>query len=203
MASEVSIYNIALGRVGCSQFVAETTEHSNEARVCRTFYRQTRDKVLQAFPWPFATRRAALQDLGTPPLGWDYRYRDPADCLFARRIVDPEGRLTVRSAERIPYSIAGDEDAGALDIFCNMKEATLEYTACIVTPQLFSPAFTDALAWALAAEIASPLSADPKFGQAAGQQYLIALANAEVRALQEQQEEPLEWQPCDTLDSRY
>lgn len=202
MASEVQIYNLALGHVGVSQFVAATTEGSNEARVCRNFYQATRDKILASAPWPFATRRVALQDLGNPPLGWAYRYRYPNDCIQARRIVDPYGVHVSRASRRIPYSIMEAEADGSLVIACNEPGAVLEYTARIENPLLFTPGFTDCFGWALAAEIASPLSADPKFAQAASQQYQIALANALTAALNEQQEDPLEYQPCDLLDVR-
>ena len=203
MASEVQIYNLALVRVGCSQLVAETTEHSNEARVCRNLYRQTRDRILETFPWPFATRREALQDLGDPPLGWKFRYRYPGDCLFARKILDKHGRHTIRSIDRIPYSIMEDEAAGGLVIVSNHPEATLEFTACITNPQLYSAAFVDCVGWALAAEIATPLSADPKYGQVASQMLGQSLGNAAARALNEEQAEPLDLQPCDLLDVRY
>lgn len=200
MTSEIQIYNLALGHIGCSQFVASTNEQSNESRVCRTFYDQTKRSVLAAIPWPFATRRAALQDLGNPPLGWMYRYRYPVDCVRARQIVGAGD--FVSAAARIPYSIMEDEAGGGLVIVCNEPQAVLEYTAAISNPQLFTPGFVDALGWALAAEIATPLSADPKLGQAAGQQYQVALSVAAAAAFGEQQELPLELQPCSLLDAR-
>jgi hypothetical protein len=177
------ICNMALGRIGISQFIANLeTEQSNEARVCRVFFEATRDRVLQAMPWGFARRSAELQDIGTPPAGWLYRYRYPNDCLFARKVI--ETGATEDSTGQA-FAIAEDETSGGLALCSNTYPASLIYTARIITTTLFPQMFCDALAWALAAEIAAPLSATPRMAESASQAYTTTLMQAAARDMNE------------------
>jgi hypothetical protein len=188
MAETVQICNLALVNVGVSKVIASLEERSKEADVLRAVYDITRDETLEAAPWPFATRRVVLQSLGDPPAEWAYRYRYPTDCLTARRILDGARRVFAAD-QRIPFAIGEDEANAARVIFCDQFQATLEYTARIVNPKIFSPTFAVAVGWGLAVKIAPALSADPKFGVAAGQQYQGAINRAFARALAEGQEE--------------
>jgi hypothetical protein len=181
----VEICNMAIGRLGISQFIASLeTEQSNEARVCRVFFDNTRDRVLQEMPWNFATRFATLQDIGTPPDGWTYRYRYPNDCLQARKVARD---ITVQG---VPFSVIEDETGGGLAICTNQGNAVLVYTARITNTNLYSMLFVDVLAWALAAEIAAPLSAVPKMATAAGEAYMGSMLRAAARNMNEGQEAP-------------
>lgn len=183
--SEVSICNQALGKIGISQFIANLdTEQSNEARVCRIYYEAARDRVLQAIPWGFAKRTAELQDIGTPPAGWLYRYRYPNDCLFARKVI--ETGATEDSTGQ-PFSISEDETNSGLALCSNTYPASLIYTARITNTTLFSQMFTDALSWSLAMDISAPLSAQPDMAKAASQAYMAALNQAAARHLNEDQ----------------
>ena len=186
--SVVQICNLALINVGVSQLIASLEEKSKEAQVLNAVYDLTRDETLEAAPWPFATRRVALQLVGTPPTEWAYRYRYPNDCVTARRILDGSTRAFA-SEQRIPFAIAEDEINDAKVILCDQEAATLEYTARIVAPGLFSPTFAIALAWGLAVKIAPALASDPRFGVSAGQQYQGAIDRAFARSLAEGQED--------------
>ena len=185
--SVVQICNLALINVGVSQLIASIDESSKEAQVLSAVYDLTLDETLEAAPWPFATRRATLQDVGSPPGEWAYRYRYPNDCLTARRILD--GSTRVFSADtRIPFAIEEDEAADGKVILCDQASAMLEYTARIVKPGLFTPTFAIALSWGLAVKIAPALSSDPRFGVSAGQQYQGAILRALARSFAEGQE---------------
>jgi len=185
----VSICNQALGKIGISQFIANLeTEQSNEARVCRVYYEAARDRVLQAMPWNFAKRTVELQDIGTPPAGWLFRYRYPNDCLFARKVL--ETGATEDSTGQ-PFTIAEDEANGGLALCANTYPASLIYTARITNTLLFSQMFIDALSWALAIDLAAPLSAQPNMAQSASQAYVATLAQAAARHLNEDQPQDL------------
>lgn len=55
--SEEQICNMALAHVGHTQFIDDLeTEQSTEAEVCNLYYEQARDFVIEAFPWPEATK---------------------------------------------------------------------------------------------------------------------------------------------------
>lgn len=181
----VDICNMALGRLGISTFIANLeTERSNEANVCRVFYETARDRVLEDFPWGFAKRIADLQDIGTPPAGWLYRYRYPNDCLFAREILTSAGRPSTP----ITFEKIEDEANGGLAICTDEEEAQLAYTARITNTMLFSTLFIDALAWSLASDIAGPLSATPKMAESAANAYASTLLKAGARDMNEGQE---------------
>jgi hypothetical protein len=186
MTSDVQICNIALGRVGCQQFINSLDDPTTEAAICKKIYGFTLERVLQDFPWQFATRYVDLQDVGSPVSPWGYRYRYPNDCLQARRIVPPGCGYT-----QVPFCVIADSESNGKAILCDQEAAVLEYTAHITLTGLFSPAFSNALAWAIAAEIATPLSADPKYAQVANQTYVHTLAEAGALSFGESQQAPL------------
>ena len=196
MTSDVQICNIALSRIGCQQFLNSLDDPSAEANVCRMVYPFTLERVLQDFPWPFATRYAALQDIGSPVPPWGYRYRYPLDCIQARRVLSQSsvssssplqefagGTAALQATypawlESNPFVVIADDANNARAILCDLAAPMLEYTARITSVGMFPPAFSNALAWAIAAEIATPLSADVKYAQVANQTYGHALAEA-------------------------
>jgi hypothetical protein len=186
--SEVSICNVALGRLAISNEIASLTEQSNEAVQCRRFYETTRDRVLTEAPWNFASRRSSLANVGTPPDGWGYRYRYPNDCLQARKIINPASRSPAAD-QRIPFAVMEDQDNAGKVIVTDEANAVLEYTLRVTDTTLFSPGFDSALAWALAAEIGGPLKADVKWIQLAEQRYAMALMQAWANSANEGQED--------------
>lgn len=183
--SPVNICNMALGKIGISMFIAELIERSNEARTCRVFYDAARDRTLEEAPWKFATRVADLQVVEGAKAGWLYRYRYPNDCLVARSLaiegVGPD-------ADSLPFQVIEDEANGGKVILSNYEAASLTYTARVTNTKMFSALFDDALSWALAADIASPLSAAPGMAQSARQAYALALNVASGRNLNEGKE---------------
>jgi len=194
MASETEICNMALSHLGVSKEIANLeTERSAEASACRRFYDMTRDEVLRGFPWPFATKFAALglvsdsddDDHGNDE--WDYAYRYPTDCLKMRRI--KSGTRNDSRSSRVPYIIAKD-DEGKL-IYTDQEDAEAEYTVLVDDPGLYPPDFVMALSLRLAAYIAPRLTAgDPfKMGDRSLKLYVLSQATAEANAVNEQQDE--------------
>lgn len=187
MATDVSICNMALARIGVSTFISSLNEASNEARVCALFYEEARDRVLRNFPWSFAKKRVTLADAGTAPAEWGFKYGYPSDCLKARYIV-PVGLRNPRNDQRVPFEVANE--SGQRVIYTNQDAAELVYTYRVTDPTLFDALFSSALAYLLGSEIAMPLSVKADVAQAALKAYNSEVQVAAAHSLDEQQEGP-------------
>lgn len=182
MANDADICNMALLRSGKTSTIASLDEKSTEASVCRAFYATTRDAVLRALPWPFATRRAFLAPSDEPaPTNWGFAYALPSDCLLIRSVVVPGMRLS-RVDQRIPYESAGTR------IYTDQSQVELLYTARIDDSTLFDSQFISALAWALAVEFALCLAIKPDLANLARQAYRLAVSEAWASAASESSE---------------
>lgn len=191
MASSTEICNLALSHIGIAKPIANLdTEQSQEASTCRVFYTTVRDVVLRDYRWPFATKIASLNLVGTDPNSeWAYSYRYPTDCIMFRRVLS--GQRNDTPDTRIEYRI-GKDDAGKL-IFCDIEEAECEYTVKVTDTQFFTPDFILALSYRLAYYIAPRLTAgDPfKLGDAALKMYQIEVGRAISSAFNEEQPGPI------------
>lgn len=185
MPSVVQICNIALTRIGQSQLIDSLSEQSLAAQLCTLHYEACRDELLRDFPWPFATKRVTLADIGSPPDGWSYRYRYPQDCLLARHVTLPGVRQPT-SAQRVPFAVVNAE--GGRAILCDQSPAELVYVARVDDTTYFDPLFVSALAWRLAAELATGLQANANNYAAAFQQYRITVDQARAVAFEESEE---------------
>lgn len=168
MASVVSICNLALSNVGKDN-INDLTEKSAEARACNQFYAQTRDTLLQSYPWKAARKTLSLGEITNDKPGvWKHAYMQPSDCLQVRGIrplyaddtsagaldftqMDDGGREALH-----PYELEGET------LYCNLSPCLLRYTARLTDPTRFSPLFIEALSWHLAVRLAMPLTRDPK-----------------------------------------
>lgn len=171
MSSDVFICNLALGNIG-KPTINALTEKSAEARECSRFFEHTRDLLLQAYPWRWAGKTAALAEITNDKPGeWGYAYRKPTDCLKVRYVrpqYDATTELTlldqspeaVRQREaqwiKIPYELEGTS------LYCGLSPALLRYTYRITDPTKFPPMFIEAFGWHLAVRLAMPLTKDPK-----------------------------------------
>jgi len=187
--SDVQICNMALSRIGVSQPISSMSEASNEARMCSLWYAHCRDTVLQAFPWKFARKVSALQDIGTPTVGWSYRFRYPNDCLKALKVSpDASDRIATSTGSilsKIVFDVVSDESSAGKAIVSDQDGLYLHYTAAITDPTLFDPLFTSALAWLLASEIAGPLATKPEYANAARDGYTVTVNEAFATSLNE------------------
>lgn len=192
---KTTICNLALSHLASSAEVTDIdTDRTKEAKACRRFYDVARDRVLRAFPWPFATRivsPALVIDYtaldGT--FEWDYAYRYPADALALRKLQNDFRQRNDVRATRVPYRIAGDS-TGRL-ILTDSTDAVLEYTAKVENPELFDSDFVMTLSFYLASLIAPRVTAGDQFrlGQVAYQHALLELDSARAAALREEQDD--------------
>jgi len=126
-----------------------------------------------------------------PP--WLFEYAYPSDCVHVR-MVRPQpiqgytGPVPIFSTDvfappsqgaqdvAIPFMCTVDEDSSGNDInviLTNQYKALVVYTKRVTNPDIFSPAFTQALVVAMAAKLAQQLTGDKalaqqKFGEANG-----------------------------------
>lgn len=183
----VTLYNMALGKVGTRTTVSATTEGSTEANQCNVHYAPTRDKVLRSAPWNFCRKQALLTQLkssidvnSTCPSPWGFEYAWPSDCLRARFILPqiPASAqlggipLTSAGASATPLFTMGppvkfivgvDSDTSGNTvrvILTNQYQAQLVYTFAATDSNLFDAEFIEALTTALAANIALNLTGD-------------------------------------------
>lgn len=155
MSSDVEICNLALSHIGTGKTIASLDERSSEALTCKRFYETARKAMLRDFPWPLATKFMALGlvtesgDSAHPSDEWEFSYRLPSDCLYARRI--PSGQRIDTPATRVPYKRSYDVGGGL--ILTDKQDAILEYTYNATDPSKFSEDMILAFSYRLAVYI--------------------------------------------------
>ena len=154
MASEIDICNLALSRVGAPSRISALTDPSKEARLCRMMLPFARGATLEVHDWSFARKRLALAVIDADFEGWDFAYQRPGDCVAPRYIFNPASDLV---ADRIPFETAADSTLARNVILTDAEDAVLIYTALVTDPNMYTPMFSDALAWRLASDLAFQL----------------------------------------------
>jgi len=192
VASSTQVTNLALSHIGVTQFLTDiVNDPSVEAQLARLHYADEVDAVLRDFPWPFATAYQAMAlvagTVDTPVNGdWQYAYREPADCVYMRRIVNPD--IPDRTFDPKPPPFRRGKDATAGLVFTNQPDATLEYT---FRPDCAAGAgdalFRDALSWRLAAAFAPAIARNKLTAKDCLVVYESKLLTAKARAAAEQQ----------------
>lgn len=157
MASEVDIVNLAIARLGSASRVSsiDPPDGSSLAANAATFYPMVRDSLLEMKDWPFAVTRSRLNELAdaTIPPPYTHAYAMPSAAIVP---------LSVRHADasddsppnRLSWEMLSD---GTRVVFTDTEEAVMRYKVGATDPSKFTPLFVDALAWALAIQLAGPL----------------------------------------------
>lgn len=115
MFTRIDIYNMALDRLGSSEPVKSDGDTSLEKRLCEREYPGALEKVLAAYPWSCARKRATLARLADdPPFGWSHAYRLPADFLSLVRIDNND-------CPRRKYEIEGPA------LLCDLERCNIVY----------------------------------------------------------------------------
>lgn len=161
--SSIALCARALLKIG-AETIQSFDDGTLEAEVARNLYPSTRDALLSAHPWSFATAQATLPRLAATPLA-DYRYafQLPADFLRALSAgTGARGRgLAYRIHER---RLLADADRVVLSYVFRPDESG------------FPPFFDQALIARLAAEFCLPVTETTTRTEA-----LAAAAEAEFR----------------------
>lgn len=186
MATDVSICNLALARVGVREFIDSLDGAEAEAQACKVLYAHCRDTLLASFPWPFAQRRASLALVaGAERTNWTYAYALPADYLGGQAITG--ATRTPSSDARVSFTVEGDATSGRL-LLADQEDIEFVYTAAVTDPALFSPLFADALAWLLARELSVTIPNKADYRAQADTMFERQLSRAAAVALGESHE---------------
>lgn len=141
----IGLCSRALVKIGATAITA-FDEGTAEAEVAGALYEPTRDALLSANAWSFATLQATLARLAAPPVAdYGYAFQLPADFLRALGAgVSGRGR-------GLGYRIAGRA------LHCDSDMVTLTYVGRPAEED-FPPFFDQALIARLAAEFCIPLT---------------------------------------------
>lgn len=170
------VCNLALGLVGQRQFIDDLTDASTEAEVCKQYFAQTRNELLQAWHWRFATKRVVLAETTEVRTGWGYCYAAPSDMLKPQRIWDGDRRPG--AGEAVPFGWELNDAGSGFLILTDMAEAELIYTVEQAIIGLWSPSFTKAVAAQLAVYLAGALAVKPQLWPALERGAVLALQRA-------------------------
>lgn len=217
MSTELEIANLALAHLAVGRPIGAMAEDTQAARTMTQFYAQARSEAFRAFNWPFARKFASLtlvagSDTTRASVDFQYSYRYPADCLYARilRTTPRRGPLLASTnvfgvpfvpserGARVPFIVGQDATGGLIFTDAAVVAATtdfpaypeLEYTV-LVDEATWPPEFVAAVSFLLAWYAAPLLTAgDPhKLGDRAAQQYGAALDRAQGVAWNEQEQD--------------
>lgn len=156
--SQIDLYNLALSACGSRDSVAAVTENTAGARYCQRWYEPVRQQAFRAAHWNSLTAYARLGLLATrgdstdwtttdPSPGWLYAYSVPNDMVMARYLTEFQ-RFVVE-----PFP---SQNVQAINT--DVEDAILCYTKDETDPGLWDNGLYIAVAMALAAHIARPLT---------------------------------------------
>lgn len=150
MATEIDICNQALALLGERADVTsiKPVEGGRFAERCARDYPIARNLVLEAYPWSFATRRAALAVLQSEYCGWDYAYARPGDALSIVAIVEADDRYFDAPRE---FVCETDPSTGNQIILTDLEDAYARYTVRVTNTTLYSEFVCQAITYKLAA----------------------------------------------------
>lgn len=145
MASIVDVCNVALGSVG-APLINSIDDANTGARLCKANFAIVRDAVLEERPWSFAVlRKTYAREVAVPAFGYLYQY--------------PYGSEVLRVVEAFE-SEPGDLDYAVENrrVLCDVESGIYARVLTRVEDlSLWSPSFTSAVAYRLAALLAVPL----------------------------------------------
>ncbi len=144
-STAIALCSRALIKIG-AQGISSFHEGTAESDVALYLYTSTRDAMLSAHPWRFATAQTTLAMLDEEPLA-DYQYAFSLPTDFLRAISCGSGRRSLG----VDYRIHENK------LHANQRQITLTY---IFRPEEinFPPFFDQALIARLAAEFCLPLT---------------------------------------------
>ena len=143
MASETSICNSALTRIGAAR-ITSLTDDSKQARACTASYALMRDEVLRSHPWNSAISRASVASLAdAPAFGYDNQFQLPGDCLRILEVYD----------SRLPWVVEGRR------LLCDeTSPVSIRYVRREEDPNQWDPLLQSAVASRLALELVEELT---------------------------------------------
>lgn len=164
MASIVDICNSALNQIGASNIIS-LTEDSKAARICNQRFTFIRDSVFRAHPWNCLTTRATIApDTATPAFEFSKQFTLPTNpfCLRVLQLSDTD----------ILYKIEGRK------LLCDESSIEMIYIGRVEDGNQYDLLLIEALAAAMAADLAYPLVGSSSLGANMYQLYQAKLTEA-------------------------
>lgn len=143
--SDVALASRALIRIGAAP-ITSFSDGTAESEIAGALFGTTRDALLSAYRWSFATAQLALTQLETDPIAdYAYAYQLPSDFLRAISVG------TGSKGRGVAYRIAQDQ------LHTTVQGAVLTY---VYRPEeeIFPPFFDQALIARLSAEFTIPVT---------------------------------------------
>ena len=138
----VNICNSAMIKLGAEP-INDLNDDTKEARLCRLQFDRIRDTVLRSAPWSFAMKRVVLNPTtDTLAFGDGNIFLLPDDCVKFVRMYEEYGS----------YTIEGE------NLICAQEVVQGWYVSNNVTPDKYDPSFSEALAYAIAADLCYTLT---------------------------------------------
>lgn len=165
MASETEICNLALRRLGQEAGLNSLGDDSTYYETAKASMPIVRDSLLERHAWNFATQTVKPAVLRDKPVGWKAAYALPHDCLRVLTVL-PEDQYDAGLANSITAPLPDEvfEQPWTVEmmgrnrvVLTNVHKPVLKYIRRVTEPGLFTPLFTDVLAWHLAASLAGPV----------------------------------------------
>jgi hypothetical protein len=197
--NSTDIANLALGRLGVGQAIANLNEQSTPAKLCRRFYDYCRQEVLRSHPWGFASSWITLAQVADQTFpGWSYVYAYPANALMVWSVADESG---VRSSwtsdlycsdvltgmrRRYPFKVALKDDLASRVLLSDTSSAYAFLTYDVTNTGTFPVDFAGVLASRLAMEVGGPLQAKVDLIQNARGEFLYWKSHATSMDMTEQ-----------------
>lgn len=176
MASEVTICNQALVKVGAARITA-LTDDTKQARALNAIYAVKRDAELSANPWTFAIKRAQIPASSTAPaFGWSYAYPLPSDYLALVEV--GEDFTYYDSDSGALFSIETDSNGSLAILTDQTTPLNVRYVYRVTNTGLFTSLFVEALACRLAAEVCEELTQSASKKEALWAEYKRSLREA-------------------------
>jgi hypothetical protein len=180
----VDLCNLALDEIN-ENTIEALDEESKAARRCNRIYPVMRDELLASHPWSFAERTVSLSLLsGVTPTGWDYAYGYPSDCIKPRKIYNENSTTTL-----LDFRQQAASDLNSRQIWTDVEDAVLVYTARITVLNLFDPMLIDAFKFKLASSLASSIKEDRQLSQDNLNKYLAFFEDAKAIDAKSQQDD--------------
>lgn len=182
MASNVSIVNFALDRLGASP-ITDFGDGTPEANLATRHFAEIRDQLLREHVWNFALRRKSLAASAVAPL-WGYarQFTIPAD--FLRLVEVQDGDV---------YDVKVESHATDGRVFVTDLPAPLmiAYIAQIEDANAMDPSFRRALSLRVALEWATKLTGTTAIVEQVAKEYDMAVR--EARTADGQEDTPSEF----------
>lgn len=124
-------------------------EENDKARLCAEFYPDKKRASLSETHWNFATKKRELNKLTEEPKSeWQYQYQIPSDRIAGPHSVfyDEHSKNALQKFEIVNDKLMTDYDSIFIDYTYEVDE------------NRFPPYFVDFLTYALAAELAKPIT---------------------------------------------